>query len=99
MLPLTALKLVLVPSFIGLVSLAGKRWGARFAGWLAGMPIVAGPILFLLWVERGAGFARAAAVYSLAAVASVIAYSTGYAWLSRRWAWPVALAGAYVVWF
>jgi hypothetical protein len=64
-----ALKLLLIPSFIGLVSLAGRLWGPTVAGWLAGLPVVAGPILFLLWLEQGAEFARSATVYSLAAVA------------------------------
>jgi uncharacterized membrane protein (GlpM family) len=98
LLSLTALKLILVPGAIGLVSLAGRRWGARMAGWLAGMPVVVGPILLLLWLEQGPGFARAAAVYSLAAIAPLIAYSTTYAWLSRRWSWPACLAAAYVTW-
>jgi hypothetical protein len=42
-----ALKLLLVPMFLALVSMAGKRWGPAIAGWLAGFPIVAGPILWL----------------------------------------------------
>ena len=37
-----ALKLLLVPCFALLVSLAGRRWGAHVAGWLAGLPVVAG---------------------------------------------------------
>lgn len=42
------LKLTLVPLFIALVTLAGKRWGNRLAGILGGLPIVAGPIVVLL---------------------------------------------------
>jgi uncharacterized membrane protein (GlpM family) len=93
-----ALKLLLVPTFIGLVSLAGKRWGPTIAGWLAGLPVVAGPILYLLWLEQGAKFARDAAVYSLAAVAPGMVFAVVYAWASRRWRWPLTAAFAYGAW-
>jgi len=33
-----ALKLVLVPGFLLLVTLAARRWGPSFGGWLAGLP-------------------------------------------------------------
>ncbi|MDB6158986.1 MAG: hypothetical protein JWO04_2692 [Gammaproteobacteria bacterium] len=92
------LKLLLVPSFIGLVSLAERRWGPTVAGWLAGLPVVVGPILFLLWLEQGAKFSRSATVYSLAAMVPVAAFAVVYAWSSRRWAWPVTTVLAYGIW-
>jgi len=98
MLSQLALKLLLVPLFIGLVSLAGKRWGPTIAGWLAGLPVVAGPILFILWLEQGSTFARGAAVYSLAALAPVMAFALVYAWGSRRWGWARASTVAYGTW-
>ncbi len=39
-----ALKLTLVPLFLLVVSMWGKWWGPSIAGWLAGLPVVAGPI-------------------------------------------------------
>lgn len=93
-----ALKLLLVPSLIGLVSLAGRRWGPTITGWLAGLPLVAGPILFLLWLEQGTEFVRGATLYSLAAVAPTTAFAVVYAWSSRRWAWPVTTVLAYSMW-
>ena len=93
-----ALKLFLVPFFLGLISLAGKRWGPGLAGWLAGLPVIVGPILFLLALERGAPFARDAAVYTLGAVFPVIVFGVGYAWASRRHAWPLALLAGYGAW-
>ncbi|RON08058.1 hypothetical protein BK659_17630 [Pseudomonas brassicacearum] len=47
------LKLSLIPGFLLLISLAGKRWGPSVAGWLSGLPVVVGPILFFLAVEQG----------------------------------------------
>jgi uncharacterized membrane protein (GlpM family) len=86
-----ALKLLLVPSFLLLVSLAGKRWGASVAGWLAGLPVVAGPILFFLAVEHGTGFASHAAAVSLSAVLASVAFSVAYSHAAQRLRWPLAL--------
>ena len=93
-----ALKLFLVPFFLALISLAGKRWGPGFAGWLAGLPVIVGPILFLLTLERGPEYARDAATYTLAAVFPVIIFGVAYAWACRRFRWPGALIIAYAAW-
>ena len=55
-----ALKLLLAPLLVVASSLAGRRWGPRLAGILV-LPIVAGPILLILYVDQGNGFAAAAA--------------------------------------
>jgi uncharacterized membrane protein (GlpM family) len=93
------LKLLLVPIFLALISLAGKRWGAGVAGWLAGFPVVAGPILLFLAVERGAAFATQAAINSLSAVFASIAFSLVYARCSQRWNWMISLCVAMSAWF
>jgi hypothetical protein len=93
-----ALKLLLVPSFLALLSLAGRRWGPSVAGWLAGLPLVGGPILFFLAVERGVEFGAQAATASLAAVFASLAFNTMYAWASLRAPWPLALAAAVAAW-
>jgi hypothetical protein len=31
-------KLLLTPLFVGLISLAGRHWGAQVSGWLVGLP-------------------------------------------------------------
>ena len=78
--------------------MAGKHWGPGLAGWLAGLPVIVGPILFLLALERGAPFARDAAVYTLGAVFPVIVFGVGYAWASRSRPWPLALLTGYGAW-
>ncbi|WP_394788891.1 hypothetical protein [Rhodoferax sp.] len=93
-----ALKLFLVPSFLLLVTLAGKRWGPSVAGWLAGLPVVAGPILFVLAVEHGAAFAAHAATASLSAVFASVAFSLVYAHAAQRLRWQAAMALALVAW-
>jgi uncharacterized membrane protein (GlpM family) len=94
-----ALKLLLVPSFLLFVSLAGRHWGASVAGWLAGLPVVAGPILYFLAVERGKVFAAASASSALAAVMASVSFSVAYAHCSQRFRWPVALLAGLLAWF
>jgi uncharacterized membrane protein (GlpM family) len=79
-----ALKLLLVPAFLLLISLAGRRWGPEVAGWLAGFPALTGPILFLLALEYGPEFAAAATTVSLSAVFGAVAYILTYARLCAR---------------
>jgi len=74
-----ALKLSLVPAFVLLISLAARRWGPEIGGWLAGLPVLTGPILFLLALENGPGFAAAAATVSLSAVFGAVVYILVYA--------------------
>ncbi len=93
-----ALKLCLVPSFIFLVSLAGRRWGASIAGWLAGLPVVAGPILWFLCQEQGPEFAADAALASLSAVFASMCFCLAYAHMAQRARWPIALSTAFLVW-
>ena len=79
-----ALKLFLVPAFLLLISLAGRRWGPAVAGWLAGLPVLTGPILFLLALEMGPGFAGAAATVSLSAVSGAVVFILTYALVCTR---------------
>lgn len=94
-----ALKLLLVPAFLTLISLAGKRWGPEVAGWLAGLPVLTGPILFLLALENGPAFASAAATVSLATVFAVVAFVLTYAHLCARRSPGITLLCGVISWF
>jgi hypothetical protein len=96
---LLALKLLLVPSLIVAITLAGKRWGAGIAGCLAGFPVVTGPILFFLALEQGAPFARKAAIAATVAVLGNIAFGIAYSWVAQKRAWLASFAVALVVYF
>lgn len=93
-----SLKLFLVPAFLLLLTMAGKRWGPSVAGWLAGLPVVAGPILFFLSLEHGARFASGAATAALSAVLASVAFSVAYSHAAQRRAWSASLALALLVW-
>ena len=93
-----ALKLTLVPLFLLLVSLAGRWWGPTIAGCLAALPAIAGPILYLITVEHGREFGARAALLALAAIFASEAFNFAYAWLCRRYRWPLALTGSMLAW-
>lgn len=78
------LKLLLVPSLIALVTLAGRRWGPGVAGWLSAFPIVSGPILLAIALEQGGDFAAIAAANTLLAVLAIVVFSIVYARIATR---------------
>ncbi|MDD8018854.1 MAG: hypothetical protein PHP42_10815 [Bacteroidota bacterium] len=94
-----ALKLALVPSLIGGVTLAGRRWGPGVAGWLSAFPVVAGPILFFIAIEKGAHFAQVAATSTLSAVLAIIVFGLSYSWVATNHSWVISLAGGFLCYF
>jgi hypothetical protein len=96
---LLALKLFLVPGFLALISLAGKRWGPGVAGRLAGLPVVTGPILFFLALERGSAFAASAAAASLSGSSAIVAFIVAYSVACARVGWMLSLLAAIGAWF
>lgn len=86
------LRLVLAPTLIALASLAGRRWGPTISGWLVGLPLTSGPVVFLLALAYGTSFAANAARGTLAGVISLAVYSLGYAWTARRFGWQLSVA-------
>ncbi|MDR8395050.1 MULTISPECIES: hypothetical protein [Paraburkholderia] len=95
---LLVLKLMLVPAFLAALTVAGRVWGPSVAGWLAGLPVVAGPIVLLLALERGSSFAAQTSAASIAAIAASEAFNFAYAWSCRRFVWPLALVVGLVGW-
>lgn len=93
------LKLLLVPAFLALVTLVARRWGPVVAGWLAGFPLVTGPILLFIAIENDLGFAAGAASASLAAVSGSTLYHLVFSWICASRSWPFALGGAVAAWF
>ncbi len=96
---IVAWKLFLVPAFIGTLSLAGRRWGPAISGWLVGLPVVAGPIVYFLAVEQGRGFASGAARGTLTGLASLAAFALVYGRLSGRLDWAGSLLAGWCAFF
>lgn len=96
---LLLLKLLLVPSLIAAVTLAGRRWGPGVAGWLSAFPVVSAPILGFIAVDQGASFAAQAAAGTLSAVLAILVFGVSYAWAALRWPWTGSLALSYLLYF
>lgn len=92
------LKLTLVPASLLALTLVGRVFGPVVAGWLAGLPVVGGPILLLLALENGPAFTARAASASAGAVLASVAFSLAYARLSQRHAWPRCIALGLCAW-
>jgi len=86
-----ALKLLLAPGLVVASSLAGRRWGPRAAGMLVVLPIVAGPILLIVYLEQGAAFAGRAAAAATLGVVPLAIYAVVFASASRRFSWLISL--------
>jgi hypothetical protein len=86
---LLLLKIILAPVLIGLVSLAGRKWGPGISGWLLGIPVNTGPILVFFALEQGRKFAAHAALGALLGILAWAAFTLVYAWccLRLRWWW------------
>jgi hypothetical protein len=92
-----ALKLLLAPLLVVASSLAGRRWGPRMAGILVVLPIVAGPILLILYLEHGAEFVVIAASATTLAIVPLALFVLIFAYMSRRHSWLLILVTGWVV--
>jgi hypothetical protein len=91
-----AVKLLLAPSFVVGASLAARRFGSRIGGLIAGLPVVAGPILLVYALSHGRTFAAGAAAGTLLGLVSLIAFVVVYAHLAGRVYWAVAMLAGWV---
>jgi hypothetical protein len=91
------LKLLLAPVLVVGSSVAGRRWGPAVAGTLAGLPIVAGPILLIICLEEGARFGARAASSALLGLVSLALFAVVFAWCGRRLGRPGSLLIAWVL--
>lgn len=92
-----ALKLILAPVIIGSASLAGRKWGPAVSGWIVGMPLTSGPVIFFVALSHDVVFAANAALGVISGGLSLVAYALTYAWLATRFRWYVAWIGSFVV--
>lgn len=92
-----ALKLILAPLIIGSASLAGRRWGPAVSGWIVGMPLTSGPVVFFVALSHGATFAESSVLGVLSGGISLVLYALTYAWVATRFPWYVAFVGSFIV--
>lgn len=93
------LKLLLVAASALLSSLVARRFGHAVGGTLAGLPMIAGPVMgFVLW-QTPVPAVQAIVLATLVCVPATVAHLVTFAWCALRWSWWMSLAIANVVFF
>jgi len=88
------LKVVVTPILITAATLVGRRWGHLLSGWLVGLPLTSGPVVFFLAVDQSRPFAADATLGVILGVASQAVFALAYVWIPGSIGWPVrVLAG------
>jgi hypothetical protein len=86
------LKLALVAASVWLSTLAARRFGHRVGGAVAGMPMIAAPIVAVLLVDHAPAQVRSIALATLVCLPATIAHIATFALAAGRFAWPACLA-------
>jgi len=91
------LKLILAPLIIGSASLAGRRWGPAVSGWIVGLPLTSGPVVFFVALSHDTAFAANAALGVISGGISLVAFTLTYTSLSKRFQWQATIIGSLLV--
>lgn len=86
------LKLALVALSVWLSTLAARRFGHRVGGAVAGMPMIAAPIIAVLLVDHEAAQVRAIALATLVCLPAAIVHIVTFAFAAGRFAWPACVS-------
>lgn len=93
------LKLILVPFFVGFAAVVGRVWGAGAAGLISGLPIIAGPIVYFIYLDQGLAFAIESASSAIRGIIALSFFCFSYAWCSKKLGWYCSLAVAITIYF
>jgi hypothetical protein len=84
-------KILLAPAFVMGASLTARRFGVRIGGLVAGLPVVAAPILLVFALSHGRAFAANAAAGTLLGLVSLVTFIVVYTRLAGRLRWSISL--------
>jgi hypothetical protein len=88
------IELLLAPALVAVSTLVARRWGPRAGGVVSAFPAIVGPMLLILALGHGRGFAARAAEGTLLGLVSLAAFALVYGRLARGHGWAAAaLAG------
>jgi hypothetical protein len=90
-----ALRVLLALCFVVFASLVARRFGVRIGGVVAGLPVIAGPILLVLALQHGSAFASRAAVGVLLGMVGLAAFVLAYVAAAKWLSWRSAVVAAY----
>lgn len=89
--PSLLLKVIVTPVLIATATLVGRRWGHALSGWLVGLPLTSGPVVFFLALDQGPHFAAETALGIILGVASQAIFAVSYVRLGRHAGWATRL--------
>ena len=95
---LLILKLTIVPLALLLFGIVERLHGPRVAGWLAGFPIVGGPLLLFVTLDHGVAFGSQAALGAYFGLVPWLIFTMSYAFCSRRLNWLGCTVVAFTLW-
>jgi hypothetical protein len=95
---LLILKLTIVPLGLLLFGIVERLHGPRVAGWLAGFPIVGGPLLVFITLDHGIAFGSQAALGAYFGLVPWLAFTMTYAFCARRLNWLWCSLIGFTVW-
>jgi len=95
---LLILKLTIVPLALWLFGVVERAHGPRVAGWLAGFPIVGGPLLAFMTLDHGNQFGSQAALGAYFGLVPWLAFTATYAFCARRLNWLWCTAIGFAIW-
>jgi len=86
------LRLALAPTLVAIATLAARRWGPAAGGWVASLPVVAGPVLLVFIADHGPAFGAQAGASATLGLVSLAVFTTVYARVARSGrTWGVCL--------
>lgn len=86
------LKLILTPILIGTTTFVSRKWGATVSGWLVGLPLTSGPVVFFIALSHDRAFTLQTILGILSGGFSLVAYVLVYAWVAKKINWYMAIA-------
>jgi hypothetical protein len=95
---LLILKLTIVPLALLLFGIVERLHGPRVAGWLAGFPIVGGPLLVFVTLDHGVQFGSQAALGAYFGLVPWLAFAMTYALCCRTLGWLWCSIIGFAVW-
>ena len=88
-----------MPPLIAGVTLAVRKWGEGFGGWIGGFPWVAGPISFFIAIEHGTQFAASTIPSALLGSIGTMFFALVYAVAASRMKWFPTVLMSYAAFF
>jgi len=95
---LLILKVTIVPLALLLFGIVERLHGPRVAGWLAGFPIVGGPLLVFVTLDHGTQFGSQAALGAYFGLVPWLAFTMIYAFCSRTLGWLWCTIIGFTIW-